>query len=280
MKIKTETATESPATPFGHRSRQGKIARLPRDVRDELNRRLLDGESGRGLIGWLKALPQVKAVLQRDFGGRPVTGQNLSEWRQGGFRDWVAQMEAADLLDDTLADSRELKGQRGSRASAPGRKGFRDKAGESVSDRVAQWFFPHYVAAARGQLAAAQTPFQRWSVLRIVCSDLASLRSKDHYVERLRIWQEKLRLDSHGVTENDFVKWARAHPGAAKLIWPDRVRLTPEEKAKKYREILGIDEPEENDQPCQGALGATVEPPVSTGGGASEEAISGPKNPT
>lgn len=241
MKTKIKTETESPATPLGHGSRQGKIARLPRDVRDELNHRLLDGESGRGLINWLNALPQVKAVLQRDFGGRPITEQNLFEWRQGGFRDWVAKMEAADLLDDTLADCREMPGQGGNRASTRGRKRSQDKAGESVSDRVAGWFFPYYVAAARGQLAAARTPAERWEVLRTICADLAGLRRSDHYVERLRIWQEKLRLDSKGVTEKDFVKWARAQPDVEKLIWPDRKRMTPEEKDKAYREILGID---------------------------------------
>jgi len=34
--------------------RHGKIARLPHAVREELNLRLQDGESGKGLIAWLK----------------------------------------------------------------------------------------------------------------------------------------------------------------------------------------------------------------------------------
>jgi hypothetical protein len=110
MKTKTEIETESPAPPLGHGSRRGKIARLPGEVRDELNQRLLDGESGGGLMDWLNDLPQVKAALQREFGGRPITEQNLSEWRQGGFRDWIAKTEAAELMDETLADSREMHG--------------------------------------------------------------------------------------------------------------------------------------------------------------------------
>ena len=61
-------------------SRKGKIARLPKTIRDELNQRLADGESGRRLIAWLNSLPEVDAVLDREFGGRAISEQNLSEW--------------------------------------------------------------------------------------------------------------------------------------------------------------------------------------------------------
>ena len=102
---------------------------------------------------------------------------------------------------------------------------------------MAGWFFPYYVAAARGQSAAARTPGQRWEVLRTICADLAGLRRSDHYVERLRIWQEKLQLESKGVTEQDFVKYARAHPDIKKLIWPEQKPLTPEEKERCVKQI-------------------------------------------
>jgi len=178
--------------------RNGKIARLPHDVREELNRRLQDGESGKGLVRWLNQLPEVKAALQREFGGCAINEQNLSEWKRGGFRDWVAKTEADELMADTLAQVGESKGKDRRRASR--RKGpcgnKEPKEMESVTDRVAGWFFPHYVAAARGQLAAARTPAERWSVLRIICADLASLRRSDHYVERLRIWREKLQFET------------------------------------------------------------------------------------
>jgi len=34
-------------------TRNGKIARLPRAIRDSLNQRLHDGETGRHLVRWL-----------------------------------------------------------------------------------------------------------------------------------------------------------------------------------------------------------------------------------
>ena len=38
-------------------ARTGKIARLPDDIREQLNRRLNDGEKGKKLVMWLNSLP-------------------------------------------------------------------------------------------------------------------------------------------------------------------------------------------------------------------------------
>jgi hypothetical protein len=271
-----ESKAEPPGTRTGPGSRTGKIARLPRHVRNELNQRLLDGESGTGLIQWLNELPEAKAALQRDFGGRPINDQNLSDWKQGGFRDWVAKTEAEELLDDTLAEGRECKREHDSRAPASRRKGSREKAVEikTVSDKVADWFFPHYVAAARGQMAAAQTPAGRWSVLRTICADLASLRRSDHYVERLRIWQEKLRLETKvataeekEITEKEFLKWARTQPDLEQKLWPDREYLTYEEKEQAMNQILGISPRQDFTHPGKGDSGIPVQAPVPDGEG-------------
>ena len=55
--------------------RKRKIARLPRPLRHELNRRLADNLDGGAILNWLNALPEVKAVLARDFGGEPIGKQ-------------------------------------------------------------------------------------------------------------------------------------------------------------------------------------------------------------
>jgi hypothetical protein len=81
--------------------RTGKIARLPRPLRDELNRRLSANEDGATLLDWLNVAPDAKAVLARDFAGEPVSKQNLYEWRNGGLLEWQTRQnlfaEAADL---------------------------------------------------------------------------------------------------------------------------------------------------------------------------------------
>ena len=94
--------------------RTGKIARLPRPLRDELNRRLSANEDGAVLLDWLNAAPGVKDLLARDFAGEPISKQNLYEWRHGGLVEWQSRQDlfaaAADLTDangewDALAAS-------------------------------------------------------------------------------------------------------------------------------------------------------------------------------
>ena len=80
-------------------ARNGKIARLPRSVREELNERLEQSEQSPQLLSWLNALPEVKKILQNDFAGLPISPQNLSQWRQGGFQEWLARR---DLCEDAL----------------------------------------------------------------------------------------------------------------------------------------------------------------------------------
>ncbi|HXB59378.1 MAG TPA: hypothetical protein VNU95_07425 [Candidatus Acidoferrales bacterium] len=78
---------------FGHALRlpagRGKIARLPGDVREQLNQRLLDGQSASAILPWLNDLAPVKAVLTAQFAGELVTAQNLSNWRIGGYQHWL-----------------------------------------------------------------------------------------------------------------------------------------------------------------------------------------------
>lgn len=93
--------------------RNGKIARLPRSIREQLNLKLDDAESGANLVDWLNSLDPVKRVLDRDFGGRPVTEQNLSEWRQGGFLDWQRQQENSDWVGTLAGDAELLTGRAG-----------------------------------------------------------------------------------------------------------------------------------------------------------------------
>jgi hypothetical protein len=68
----------------------GKIANLPTEIREELNRRINDGDSGKELVEWLNAKPEVIAVIDKLFDGIPISEQNLSQWRTHGYRQWHA----------------------------------------------------------------------------------------------------------------------------------------------------------------------------------------------
>src|SRR5882724_10428162 len=73
----------------------GKISRLPREIREQLNQRLDWGEPGKRLVAWLNELPAVRTLLAAEFGGATINEQNLTNWKQGGFREWRMQQEVA-----------------------------------------------------------------------------------------------------------------------------------------------------------------------------------------
>jgi hypothetical protein len=89
-------------TPFSG-TRTGKIARLPRRLREELNLRLDDGVSVKHVVAWLNALPETRAMLEREFEGRPINEQNVCAWKRGGFQDWL-RMEAVGGWVRSLAE--------------------------------------------------------------------------------------------------------------------------------------------------------------------------------
>jgi hypothetical protein len=158
-------------------TRHGKIARLPKAVRDELNRRLENGQSGKRLVAWLNKLPQVRHVLAEDFGGKPIREQNLSEWKAGGYGDWVAQQEALKLAARLGEDTAELRG-----ADQP-----------PLTDTLALWLAARYAVATR-QVSAAEGA-DGWRLLREFCADIVELRRSDHTAARLKIEQERLERE-------------------------------------------------------------------------------------
>jgi hypothetical protein len=79
------------------KTRNGKIARLPRAIRDQLNQRLDDGDDGQALVHWLNTLPEVQKCLAEHFAGRPISEQNLSEWKAGGFQQWLDHQSVREL---------------------------------------------------------------------------------------------------------------------------------------------------------------------------------------
>ncbi len=88
-------------------SRIGKIARLPLGIREQLNRRLQDGEIGKDLVVWLNSAPEVQAVLKAEFGERPVNEPNLSDWKTGGYEDWLVQQETMLQVNQLVPDGGE-----------------------------------------------------------------------------------------------------------------------------------------------------------------------------
>jgi len=89
-------------------ARVGKIARLPLEVREELNRRLQAGELGPQLLPWLNAMPEVQKVVADFFSGQAINAQNLSDWRLGGFTEWLEKQDRTHRVKELAKYAAEL----------------------------------------------------------------------------------------------------------------------------------------------------------------------------
>jgi len=110
-------------------TRNGKIARLPQAIRQELNHRLQDGQKGRLLIAWLNGLPEVQTVLAAEFHGQPIAEDNLSRWKSGGYRTWQDEQNTRDAAIAMIEESPVLQ--------EAGKKGLADRMAFFISAKMA-----------------------------------------------------------------------------------------------------------------------------------------------
>jgi hypothetical protein len=155
-------------------TRNGKIARLPQKLREEANHRLSNGEAGGRLLKWLNELPEVQAVVAAEFGGKPVSKQNLSDWRLGGYQEWLEQQEVLKVAGRISVNGEEL----------------REAVKGPLSDQMAVWLLARYLVAVK-KLEGQEGEEPAWKRLREFCKDLVALRRGDHYAERLKLEQMK-----------------------------------------------------------------------------------------
>jgi hypothetical protein len=193
-------------------TRNGKIARLPRSIRNQLNRRLQDGEQAKNLVQWLNSLPDVQAVVQVEFNGRQIRAQNISEWRKRGFREWQLQQDALEQVPLVVTEATELNGQ----VRGP------------LTDHLAVWLTAHLMAVVRRLAATDLTDAARWKLLHEACADLVALRRGDQDTEWMGIERERLMYLKEDLTlrykkrilvgMETLLTYVKAHP-QAKAAW-------------------------------------------------------------
>jgi hypothetical protein len=183
-------------------TRNGKIARLPRSLRDELNQRLARNEDGTTLLDWLNALPDVKDLLARDFAGEPVRQQNLHEWRQGGFVEWQARQD----LFAAAADLTDANGE------------WDALAANDFTERLAAVVVVRYADALAGWKGGDDETFRlKLRDLRRFNQDLAVLRRYNQTAARLKMEQlpfyreEQRRAEAAESARRQSEAGARAH---------------------------------------------------------------------
>jgi hypothetical protein len=223
-KLKFQNDNSCQFVKFVSMARNGKIARLPREIRDELNRRLQDGEQGGPLLAWLNGLPQVASVLASGFGGCAVSKQNLCEWRAGGFAEWQARQETLDQARELAADANEIT------AATDGR----------LTDHLATVLAVRYATLLQGWNGELTEVFRReLRTLHGMCQDFVELRRGDHSGSRLKMEQERLEREREKTEEEviaHFQRWLK-NPEVRDMVC--RNYVSPEERERRLREIFG-----------------------------------------
>jgi len=193
-------------------TRTGKIARLPRHIRHKLNTRLDNGEQGADLVEWLNHLPEVHNVLAAHFEARPISAQNLSEWKEGGFRDWQRQQDACERvrglvdLSDELEDATEQR---------------------SIPNRLAGVLAAELAAETSKLLEETTDPGERWRYLCDALRQLNDLRQGDHIAARAEMEMERWDIEREQREEQETKKEVqRLKDRATRPIWDALRRST------------------------------------------------------
>jgi hypothetical protein len=76
-----ETSQPAARAPHSERQRRGKVARLPKAVRDILNVMILDG------------VPYAEILTALGDSAKGVTEHNITSWVQGGYQDWLIEQQ-------------------------------------------------------------------------------------------------------------------------------------------------------------------------------------------
>ncbi len=177
-------------------TRTGKIARLPQPIRDQLNHKLEDGVGGPEILAWLNGMWKVQEILGLRFGGEPISPQNLSVWRQGGFVDWQRHQVSRETAREFVAELEEMEAEVGP---------------ASLGDRVSQM-----VALMMGRLLreamAGEASERRKAVLEIA-RELARLRRGDRAQQRANLAQEQheAAVEETQRCEREYIEAKRTH---------------------------------------------------------------------
>jgi len=227
--------------------RNGKIARLSRALQNEVNQRLDKNEPGETLLEWLNAQPEIHTLLSAEFAGVPVSKQNLSQWRLGGFREWQLRQEVAADARELSTQARELESVQPTRLA--------DSLATVLAGRYAS-LLRHWTGEVNPELE------QSLRILRGMIQDVAHLRRWDHSAERVRLEQVEFESRQEMLPEaliEVFEKWAR-RPEVKD--WLVQSWVPPEERARRKRELFGLPPlPEEAPAKTPVASAPPVDPP-------------------
>ncbi len=201
--------------------RNGKIAKLPRPLRDQINRALDAGQSAVSIARGLNEIPQVKAMLEAHFGGKPISQQNLSEWKAGGYRDWQLRQELILQHEEFAANIHELS-----------------QTAEGMANALFGMLLLDYARLMKNKDGETPEDFEKKrKALSAQLQDIVKLRRCDVQARNVEVQEGRLERDREKTAEEEFQKfteWAE-NPAVRKAFI-----LAPEARMAAQRRNFGM----------------------------------------
>jgi hypothetical protein len=141
-----------------------------------LGRQIEDGKPGKEIVKWLNGLPEVGEILKEQFDGRPVTEQNLSEWKQTGHQEWLRHQQACEKLHWMVERADDLENE---------------ADGMEISDRLGSILAAELASHAEQTLKDVTDPKERWRLMQEFLRELRHLRHEDHNCQRNQLHRER-----------------------------------------------------------------------------------------
>ncbi len=166
--------------------RTGKIARLPKDLRDVVNFALRDGATYRSVLALLET-----------HGQAGINEQNLTNWKEGGYQDWLKEQDR--LADLTAQRDFAIEAVKASSGSPIPEAGLR-VAGSQLLDVMSSFDLEKLKSALNEDPAAYMDLLNALAKISKGALDIERYRST---VSRAQTELQKLRAPKESLTEKD-----------------------------------------------------------------------------
>ncbi len=166
-------------------------------------------------------MPEVKAVLEADFAGAPITQQNLSEHRRHAFPDWLDRQHALEFAATLGAEDADLQ----------------KVLPADLAEKLSRWLSLRYASAARSLASAHSGSDKSLRNLYRFSLFIMALRRGDLSATRLALEQQRLALELAETAqgkEKEFWAWTQRPDIRAKL-YPHH---DPDKERRKVVEMV------------------------------------------
>ena len=160
-------------------------------------------------------------MLEAHFGGKPISQQNLSEWKGGGYRDWQLRQELILQHEEFAANIHELS-----------------QTAEGMANALFGMLLLDYARLLKNKDRETPEDFEKKrKALSAQLQDIVKLRRCDVQARNVEVQEGRLERDREKTAEEEFQKfteWAE-NPAVRKAFI-----LAPEARMAAQRRNFGM----------------------------------------